>query len=256
MLVVKQFLKLLLLPPGLWLLALCAVFVFWRRSWARLLLLFSIVFIAALHSGIAARGIGYYLESRYPPVRDCRSVGSYDAIVVLTGGVTPPGGLVPRPQIDVSMFRRLDEALRLYRQVRKPIVVSGGHVDPFTPAQGENQAACDTLARWGVPPADIVPEPRSRDTFESAEQVRVILRGRGWRRYLLVTSALHMPRSMFIFSAIAPEPVAAPGDFVVAPIPLSPLALFPSESAARDTYAALHEYVGLLNYRVRVWLRR
>jgi uncharacterized SAM-binding protein YcdF (DUF218 family) len=154
------------------------------------------------------------------------------------------------------MFRRLDEASRLYGQLRKPIVVSGGHVDPFTPSQGENESACALLMRWGVAPADIIAEAESRDTFESALQVGRIVRQKRWRRYLLVTSAVHMPRSMLVFSALAPEPIAAPGDFRVEPMPRSPLGLFPTESAAGDSYAALHEYVGLLQYRVRIWLHR
>ena len=65
-----------------------------------------------------------------------------------------------------------------------------------------------------------------------------------------------MPRCMLAFSAVPPEPIAAPGDFAVAQIPRNPLDFFPTESAARDTYAALYEYLGLLGYRVRAWLYR
>ncbi len=56
------------------------------------------------------------------------------------------------------MFRRLDEAWRLYRIQRKPIIVSGGHVNPFTPDKNENQIACDYLIRWGVPKATCLGE--------------------------------------------------------------------------------------------------
>jgi uncharacterized SAM-binding protein YcdF (DUF218 family) len=100
-------------------------------------------------------------------------------------------------------------------------------------------------------PAHIIPEPGSRDTFESAIEVQKILQQRGWNRYLLVTSARHMPRSMLAFEAVAPKPVAAPGDFTVSAISISPLGFFPSEGAAKDIYLALHEYAGLLNYHWR-----
>jgi uncharacterized SAM-binding protein YcdF (DUF218 family) len=251
MFVLKQFIKALILPPAVWLLLLFAVLLFWKKKWARRFLGLVAVIALMFHSGLTARAIGYYLESRYPPLPDCRTAEPYDGIVVLTGGLIPASGLIPRPQIDIAMFRRLDEAFRLYRQVPKPIIVSGGHVDPFTPSRDENEIACGYLVRWGVPPEHIIPESGSRDTFESAVEVRKILQRRGWRRYLLVTSALHMPRGMLAFGAVAPQPLAAPGDFTVSGISMSPLSFFPSEGAARDIYLALHEYAGLLNYRWR-----
>ena len=51
----------------------------------------------------------------------------------------PAEGLIPFPSIDESMFRRLEETWRLYRIRPTPIVVSGGHVNPFTPAKDENR---------------------------------------------------------------------------------------------------------------------
>jgi uncharacterized SAM-binding protein YcdF (DUF218 family) len=206
------------------------------------------VLVLILHSGIAGHLFRYPLESRYPPLRDPRTAGAYDAIVVLTGGSIPADGLIPFPSIAGPMFRRLEEAWRLYRINPKPILVSGGHVDPFTPPMNENQIAREYLIRWGVPARDVLGEERSRDTFESAVAVEAIMRQRKWRRYLLVTSALHMPRSMLAFGARAPEPVPAPGDFTVGDFTLTPLSLFPSEHAAQGISAAIHEYVGLLNY--------
>jgi hypothetical protein len=61
---------------------------------------------------------------------------------------------------------------------------------------------------------------------------------------------------MMTFGAIAPQPVAAPGDFTVSNVSISPLSFLPTEGAARDTYAAVHEYAGLLNYYWRLRWRR
>jgi uncharacterized SAM-binding protein YcdF (DUF218 family) len=253
MFVLKQVLKSVLLGPALWLLALAAVFLFWRRPWARRLLGVTIVGALLLHSGLLGNALAYLLESRYPPLADPRASGPYDAIVVLTGGSIPAAGLIPYPSISESTFRRLEEAWRLYRIEPKPILVSGGHVDPFTPAQGENRIACDYLIRWGVPADRVVSEPDSRDTFESAAAVGRLLPARGWRRYLLVTSAEHMPRSMQVFAALAREPIPAPGDFHVVQRPFSVLRLFPTEAAAQRLTATLNEYIGILNY---AWRKR
>ena len=256
MFVLKQFLKEFILPPFPWLLLLLIVLIFWRRRWARKLLFVTFCLIVALHSGIVGYGLRYPLESRYPPLRDPAQAEPYDAIVVLTASSIPPSGLIPFPTIDEHMFRRLDEAWRLYRLRPKPIVVSGGHVNPFTPAMNENQIARDYLIHWGVPQRDVLGEDKSRDTFESAVEVAKILRKKGWKRYLLVTSAFHMPRSMLAFAAEAPQPLPAPGDFSLVKFDLTPLDFAPNEGVAQRIVFSLHEYVGLANYYWRArWSR-
>jgi uncharacterized SAM-binding protein YcdF (DUF218 family) len=252
MFVLKQFLKQLILPPVLWMLPLLVALIFWRRRWARKLLFVTLCAIFILHSGLIGYWLRYPLESRYPPLVKPSEAGPYDVIVVLTSGSIPAGGLLPFPTIDEPMFRRLDEAWRLYRVSPKPIIVSGGHVDPFTPDGGENKIARDYLLRWGVAPHHVVGEAKSRDTFESAMETGKLLKQRGWKRYLLVTSAVHMPRSMLAFSTAAPEPIPAPGDFTLREVRLSPLDFAPSASAGRAIALTLHEYIGLINYYWRI----
>jgi uncharacterized SAM-binding protein YcdF (DUF218 family) len=252
MFILKQFLKQLVLPPLPWLLALVVVLVFWRRKWARKLLLITLCGIVFLHSGAIGYWLRYPLESSYQPLLNPEDAEPYDAIIVLTSSSIPAGGLAPFPTIDEPMFRRLEEALRLYKIRPKPIVLSGGHVNPFTPERGENKIGRDYLLRWDVPQDHVLGEARSRDTFESAVEVAKLLKQRGWKRYLLVTSAVHMPRSMLAFSSTAPEPIAAPGDFTLRGWRLSPLDFAPTARAARNIALTLHEYVGLLNYYWRV----
>jgi uncharacterized SAM-binding protein YcdF (DUF218 family) len=252
MFVIKQFLKQLLLPPMPWMLALLAVLVFWQRKWARKLLLVTLCGIITLHSGLIGHWLRYPLEAAYPPLLKPQASEPYEAIIVLTGASIPAGGLAPFPSIDEYMFRRLDEAWRLYKIHPKPIIVSGGHVNPFTPERDENKIARDYLLRWGVPQHHVLGEAKSRDTFESAVEVAKLLKQRGWKRYLLVTSAVHMPRSMVAFSTKAPEPIPAPGDFTLREWKLSPLDFAPTESAARNIAVTLHEYIGLANYYWRV----
>ena len=125
MFVLKQFLKAFLLPPMPWLILLLAVVVFWRRTWARKLLFLAVLLIIGLHSGLINYALRYPLELRYPPLIDPNKVGPFDAIVVLTAGSIAAEGLIPFPSVDEHMFRRLDEAWRLYKLRPKPIVVSG-----------------------------------------------------------------------------------------------------------------------------------
>ena len=252
MFTLKLFIKALLLPPIPWLLLLLLVLIFWRRRWARTLLAFTFILILALHSGPVNYALRYPLESRYPPLIDPAKAGNYDAIVVLASGSVPASGLIPLPSVDEHMFRRLDEAWRLYRIRPKPIIISGGHVNPFTPAMDENKIARDFLIRWGVPKKDIIGEEKSRDTFENAMETLAVLKKHGWKRYLLVTSAIHMPRSMMVFAERVPEPIPAPGDFTVGQFELTPFDFFPNEAVAAKMFATIHEYAGLANYYLRL----
>ncbi|MGH7767055.1 MAG: YdcF family protein [Candidatus Binatia bacterium] len=252
MFLLKQFLKQLILPPTPWIVLLVLVVIFWRRRWARTGLLALTVLIVLLHNGIVNNKLRYPLESRYPMVLDPRGAEPYDAIVVLTAHVSTPTPLTPFPSLSESMLHRLDEARRLYRIQPKPILVSGGWVEPAAPMRDDNKYAREYLLLWGVPEEHVLSESESRDTFESALQLRKILQAKGWRRYLLVTSAVHMPRSMLAFAAVAPEPIAAPGDFTAR---LIGGGILPSEVAAEKIAAAAHEYIGLVYYywRVRQW---
>ena len=67
MFVLKQFLKVLILPPMPWMLMLLAVLIFWRRRWARKLLFVTFCLIVVLHSGIVSYLLSYPLESQLSP---------------------------------------------------------------------------------------------------------------------------------------------------------------------------------------------
>lgn len=66
--------------------------------------------------------------------------------------------------------------------------------------------------------------------------------------FLLVTSAVHMQRSMMVFRKLAPGPIAAPADFRVRRVELSPSTFKPSESNAIEIRGAINEYIGMVNH--------
>ena len=252
MFVLKQFLKALILPPLPWMLMLLAVLIFWRRRWARKLLFVTFCLIVVLHSGIFGYFLRYPLESRYPPLIDPTKVEPYDAIVVLTGGMIPAEGLIPFPSIDRSMFRRLEEAWRLYHIRPKPIVVSGGHVNPFTPPKDENRIARDYLIRWGVPKSDVLGEGQlARHLRERRRSGKTPPAERLETLFISHLGRSHAAKhARFQSQSTGSHPSA--GDFSLGKFELEPFHFFPGESAARDVLASLHEYVGLVNYYWRV----
>jgi uncharacterized SAM-binding protein YcdF (DUF218 family) len=86
---------------------------------------------------------------------------------------------------------------------------------------------------------------------------------RGIRRVLLVTSAMHMPRSLRIFQRQGIEAIPAPTDFLITQQEInepssSPQAtllnLVPDADRLQNTTRALKEYIGTVVYHLRGWL--
>jgi uncharacterized SAM-binding protein YcdF (DUF218 family) len=96
----------------------------------------------------------------------------------------------------------------------------------------------------GVQEDRIVLETLSRDTAEQADRIRSIVKEEG---VVLVTSAIHMPRSMQLFEQHGIRPVPAPADFTGRKISGSnPARFFPRAFELGKVESALHEYLGLL----------
>ena len=90
-------------------------------------------------------------------------------------------------------------------------------------------------------------EEVSRNTRENAQFTKRVLDERGFKKVLVVTSALHMPRAMKIFQSICPKVVPAPTDFEVeAERPLTLLDWLPDAGALEGSSRAFKEIVGSL----------
>ncbi|WP_017655495.1 YdcF family protein [Fortiea contorta] len=186
-----------------------------------------------------------------------------DAIVVL-GGATKSAS-PPRPGVDLSeQGDRIIYAAQLYRQQKAPIIIlSGGRIDWRGGGASESADMADILTSIGIPADVIIQEPDSLNTYENAVNVRKILQSRNISRVLLVTSAMHMPRSLKIFQRQDIEAIATPTDFLISEnevqeLGSSPKAailnLLPDTNNLHQFTNALKEYIGLFVYSLRGWL--
>jgi uncharacterized SAM-binding protein YcdF (DUF218 family) len=195
------------------------------------------------------------LERRYLPVAP-RGSPSADAIVVLGGCLE--SAIAPRLSAELTdASDRILHAARLYRAGKAPVVVASGGVVPWMSAvrpEAEEMAAL--LAEWGVLPAAILVEGRSRTTRENAVETERILRARGTRSILLVTSAIHMPRALAAFRMTGLSVTPSPTDYLVAdPVKGAYLDSVPSADSVRLFHVACWEQTGLLYYWLRGWTK-
>jgi len=104
----------------------------------------------------------------------------------------------------------------------------------------------------------------SRNTYESAIACKKILEEKGIHRIILVTSAVHMPRSVSLFLHQGLEVIPAPTDYYVTKaelpsiqqggIPALLFSLLPSSDNLEITSRTLKEYLGIFIYKLLGWL--
>lgn len=239
----------LLLPP-LDLLLVAGLGCWLRRRWPRaglLLAAAALALLLALCTKAGALLLVAPLENRSEPLAADR-LPAAQAIVVLGGGrigAAPEYG--GRDSPGLTTLARLRYAAHLQRASGLPLLVSGG--SPDGAAESEAAVMARSLrADFGVPVRWL--EQGSDNTAENARYAAAQLRHAGVRRVLLVTDALHMPRSRAAFVRHGLEVVAAPTVFFSRQ-PLTALDFFPDGEGLRRSHYALHEWIGLLWYRLR-----
>jgi uncharacterized SAM-binding protein YcdF (DUF218 family) len=186
-----------------------------------------------------------------------------DAIVIL-GGATR-SQFYPRPDVDFTdAGDRVWYGANLYRAGKAPkIIVSGGRITWKGAGKSEAEDMTKLLVTMGVPQLDIIPEGNSFNTRDNAVNVQQILQAQNFKTILLVTSAMHMPRSMAIFKHLGMNAIAAPTDYRVSQSEIdqpnlqtksATLSFFPNEESFSMTTQSIKEYIGILVYKLRGWL--
>lgn len=253
----KTLVSLVLFPLGTaFALIALAVFLGWalgRRRAALLALISGLGWLWLWSTPIASDALKASLEQQFP-MRGAEEMPVVDAIVVLGGAFSHQAGWVA-PDLSGSADRYW-HAARLFHAGRAPIViVSGGRMPGRGPGLSEAEAGAIFLQDLGVPRGAIVLEMEALTTRGNATAVRALLDQRAIERILLVTSALHMRRSMAAFRAVGLDPLPAATDFEVrSGARLSPASWLPSASALVGSTRAFHEYIGFIAYRLRGWV--
>lgn len=258
----SKLLPLFLYPLGLaCVLMLVALVTLWQRPRsAAFSLALALIILLVGGNGWVSRSLVRSLEWQNIP---SAGLPNAEAIVVL-GGATKPA-FPPRPFVDLGEEGdRVFYGAQLYQQQKAPlIIVAGGRIDWRGRGPSESADMVSILSQLGVPMSAIIQEPNSLNTHENAVNVKKILDARGIRRVLLVTSAIHMPRSLLIFKRQGIAAIPAPTDFLVTAKELqemqnSPqsilLNLLPDTDRLYQFTRALKEYIGLIVYRLRGWL--
>ena len=189
------------------------------------------------------------LEERFPPWD--ASHGAPDGVIVL-GGVIAEDVSAARGAVALNeSAERVTVAAELARRYPKlRIIFSGGTNALLFDKGAEAGFAVRQLEALGVPHERITAEEQSRNTVENAVFSRLIANPRPGQRWLLLTSAFHMPRAIAVFRAAGFPVEAYPVDWRTTG-PMDLVRPYPSVSEGlRRTDVAVREWIGLLLYRL------
>jgi uncharacterized SAM-binding protein YcdF (DUF218 family) len=153
----------------------------------------------------------YPLESRFPPWDD--TSGAPDGIVVLGGAIEPDLSAAHGVAAFGTSVDRIITAAGLARRYPNArIIFSGGNANLVSSdAAKEADFTAAVFESLGFSKDRLILERRSRNTQENAEFSKALAAPKSGERWLLVTSAFHMPRSVGIFrkAGFAVEPYPA-----------------------------------------------
>jgi len=187
------------------------------------------------------------LEDRFPRPSPPPYV---DGIIVLSGG-SLPGVLatrgVPPPMLATARYIAAAEALRHYPSAR--LVFSGGSGSLIDRGDEEADVARMVFNQLGVDESRVTYEDRSRNTWENLLFSKNLANPNVGETWLLVTSAIHMPRAVGVARSLGWDVIPWPSDYFTGADEgmLATGLYFTNRLPLLE--AAIHEWLGLAVYR-------
>jgi uncharacterized SAM-binding protein YcdF (DUF218 family) len=214
----------------------------------RRMLIASIVLIAAVGILPIGSGLALPLEARFPRWDAKREPPT--GIIVLGGGVIKSEISADRGEIVLGRTAEriiaASELARRYPDAR--IVFTGGNANLIAGGSIEADFVIRFFEQLGVPRDRLIVERKSRNTAENVAFTKQLVTPKAGERWILVTSALHIPRAVGVFQKAGFAVDAYPVDYQTTGTK-DPWILSGSlMDGIRKTDLAVHEWIGLLVY--------
>ena len=176
----------------------------------RRLMIAAIVLLAVAAFSPLGNMLLYPLESRFPPWSAAQ--GAPDGIVVLGGPIDADLSVAHGMAVITSSPDRIVAASALaHKYPNARIVFSGGSSSLISNEQREADYAAALFESLGIDKTRLIMDRDSRNTYENAVFSKKLAAPKPGERWLLVTSAFHMPRAIGLFRkvgfAVEPYPV-------------------------------------------------
>lgn len=184
------------------------------------------------------------LENQYLPLTESEldnlELQNIRFVVVLGSGHVSDERLPANSQVGGTSLFRLVEGMRVHKRMKDSLLVLCGGVvyDPTPHAVVVGKVAL----QLGVPEERLVIKAEPRDTMQEAEVVRQLV---GNQKFILVTSALHMPRAIELFREKGMFPIPSTTDFIIKKHKVRPPSgLLPSTRNLDLSKRLIYEWIG------------
>lgn len=196
---------------------------------------------------IANEVIGAW-EVKTKPYREMKT---YSLGIVLTGATIPE--LLPADRVYLNHAAdRVVHTVQLYKLgIIKKILVSGGSGRLINTNDREARQFKDAMILMGVPGDSIILEDKTRNTHESAVEVKKIVTGLRYKNEncLLITSAFHMRRSLACYQKVGMNLDNFTADFYAHPRRYYlDVLLVPKIEAFAIWHILVREWLGIIAY--------
>ncbi|MGY3690260.1 uncharacterized SAM-binding protein YcdF (DUF218 family) [Bradyrhizobium sp. USDA 3240] len=186
------------------------------------------------------------LEQRFPPWDASR--GAPDGIIVLGGSIDADLSVAHgTPVVRTAADRVIAAAALARRYPNARLVFTGGSANLISNDAREADYAAEIFESLGIAKSRWIIERRSRNTVENAEFSKALVDPKPGERWLLVTSAYHMPRSIGLFRKAGFNVEAYPVDWRVGNV--MGFATLAIEGLSRTDLGA-REWIGLIAYHL------
>jgi uncharacterized SAM-binding protein YcdF (DUF218 family) len=148
---------------------------------------------------------------------------------------------------------RFAQALLLYKEKKiRKILISGGDLKLISrPIKSEGRLAAEFLIKCGVKASDIILEGKSVNTYENAKfTAKLLKRNYPNQRFLLISSASHLPRAIACFEKQSLSVTPYGADYASRKQKFMLVNFIPSIYAFKNSQALVHEWIGFLNYKL------
>ena len=257
----KKLVSCIILPPGVFILVFIGSGFYLLKQRRRIgyLLIFSGICLYALSIGPVKDALISPLENAFPVQADV----SGDVIVILGSGTK------------AEALSRLTCGHRLWKRLHVPVILTGcgegteARGREGTEVRGQRTDVRRARARdggregkgkrllmeMGIPENEIIEERRSKDTSENARYAKQIIEKRGFKSPILVTSAYHIKRAVFLFEkqGMKVEPFSCGLKSEEEEEGYGILDFLPKASVLEESSKALKEYMGLIAARMEIF---
>ena len=191
-----------------------------------------------------------HLENQYPEVNLDQALGDFEGAIILGGSqeTADISQAHSHPQLN-SAAERLTVAVSLAQRLPAlKLVFTGGEGALVASGPTEAQRSKVFFDSMGIAANRVQYESTSRNTHENATLTRQLAGVDPHKRWLLITSAWHMPRSLATFQKQGWNVTAYPVDYRTAD--QTAWTDYSMKQGAERWQLALHELVGIAAYRV------